>query len=515
MVDDLEPELESRLEVRQLTAEDYEAVAALQRAVFPDIGAWRKEHFLAQLRRFPEGQICVELDGEVVATSSALRLTWADWDEDHDFDEVVHGGDIATHEPDGDTLYGTDMVVHPRFRGLRMARRLYEARKAYMSAHRVRRMVIAGRIPGLSRHPELSAAEYVKEVLAKHLVDPTLTVQLGMGFTVLRVMDGYLKEDHESRGAAVLMEWINPEWFPAHRAQRQHARVAAVQYRMRTIESFEDFAQQCEYYADLASDYRCDFLCYPELLTNQLICLVAPTRPAKRVRALNDFTDQYLALFRHLAIKHNVNIIGGTHLLVEEGRLYNVAFLFHRDGRVDRQEKLHITPAEARWWGVTPGDALQVFDTDAGRIAINICYDVEFPELARVAKAKGAQILFVPYNTDLRTGHVRVRTCAQARAIENHLYVVVSGMCGGLPGEEWSEIHFARSAVLTPSDIAFPRDGVAAEANDNIETLVVHDLDYARIRRVQRQGEVRPWMDRRTDLYKLGWHGEDGPMDLE
>ncbi len=510
-----EPELESRLSLRPLTPADYEQVAAMHKAVFPEIGAWTRADFLKQLERFPEGQLCVELDGALVATSSSLRLTWADWDEDHTFDEVTHNGDIRTHEPDGDTLYGTDMVVDPGARGLRMARRLYEARKAYMASHNVRRMVIAGRIPGLHLHPELTAQAYVTEVLAKHLVDPTLTVQLGMGFTVLRVISNYLDTDRESRGAAVLMEWINPFWVPINSKRPRQARVAAVQYRMRAIDRFEDFAAQCEYYADLASDYRCDFLLYPELLTNQLITLVDPVRPALRVRALDQFTDRYIQLFQNLAIKHNVNIIGGTHLLIENDRLYNVAFLFHRDGRVDRQEKLHITPAEARWWGVTPGDGLRVFDTDAGRIAINICYDVEFPELARVAKSKGAQILFVPYNTDLRTGHVRVRTCAHARAIENHMYVVISGMCGGLPGIDWSEIHFARSAVLTPSDIAFPRDGVAAEANDNIETLVVHDLDFARIRRVQRQGEVRPWIDRRTDLYQIHWAGEDDPQVIK
>src|SRR5690606_3802559 len=117
--------------------------------------------------------------------------------------------------------------------------------------------------------------------------------------------------------------------------------------------------------------------------------------------------------------------------------------------------------------------------------------------------------LFVPYNTDLRSGHIRVRTCAHARCIENNVYVVLSGMSGGLPAEDWAEIHYARSAILTPSDIPFPRDGIGAESLDGLEALVVHDLDYTLLRRMQRQGTVRTWIDRRHDLYRVTWREGD------
>jgi hypothetical protein len=89
--------------------------------------------------------------------------------------------------------------------------------------------------------------------------------------------------------------------------------------------------------------------------------------------------------------------------------------LHYRDGRVEEQHKLHITPAEARWWGVSPGHELNVFDTDCGKIGILICYDVEFPELARICADQNMHILFVPFLTDTQSAYMRVRICAKAR----------------------------------------------------------------------------------------------------
>ena len=503
-------ERDGRLKLRPLTPADYEQVAQLQRECFPYVAPWRREAFLAQLTRFAPGQVGVELDGALVATSSAMIVTGEDWQQPHTFDEVVDGGLITLHEPEGDTLYGIDLAVSPRHRGMRLARRLYEHRKALMQRLNLRRMFIAGRLPGLSDHPEMAPEEYVRRVVSKQLVDATLTPQLAQGFLIRRVLRDYLPSDVQSCGHAVLMEWINPEWLPLGSDRVSQARVGAVQYRMRPVTSFEEFEEQCTYFAELGADFRCDFLLYPELLTNQLIPLVPVDRPAQRARSLDQFTARYVELFSRLAMRCNVNIIGGTHLVVEDDQLYNVAYLFHRDGRVDKQYKLHITPAEARWWGVCPGPRVEVFDTDCGKIAILICYDSEFPELGRIARAQGAQVFFVPYNTDVRAGHVRVRTCSMARAIENHVYVVLSGMCGNLPSTDWAEIHYARSAILTPSDLSFPPDGIGAEAGDNVETLLVYDLDFARLRKMQRQGSVRPWVDRRHDLYTLRYRdGQD------
>jgi predicted amidohydrolase/ribosomal protein S18 acetylase RimI-like enzyme len=507
-------EREPRLVVRPMRMDDYPAVAELQRRCFPDMQPWTEAMFESQLAVFPEGQIGVELDGLLVACSSSLIVDTDDLDEQHSFEQACDHGFLGNHDPDGDALYGIDIAVDPNARGKRIARRLYDARKQLCRDRRLRRFIIAGRMPRYHKHHgTLTPEAYVASVLAKQHRDPVITTQLANGFAVRAVLRDYLPSDRESMGHAVLMEWLNPDHVPLGRRRRGGAgkvRVAAVQYQMRPVRAWEEFAQQCEFFIDTAGEYRADFVLFPELLTNQLLALVPETRPGLSARRLDEFTERYLAFFSKMAIDYNVNIIGGSHLVVESDRLYNIAFLFHRDGRIDRQYKLHITPAEARWWGVSPGDRLNVFETDRGRIAILICYDAEFPELARIAAARGAQVLFIPYNTDLRQGHLRVRYCAHARCIENHVYAVLAGAVGNLPQVEGADIHYAQACILTPSDISFARDAIEAEATPNTEAMLIHDIDLDVLRRTRRTGTVRTWLDRRKDLYAVHYRDPDG-----
>ncbi len=200
-------------------------------------------------------------------------------------------------------------------------------------------------------------------------------------------------------------------------------------------------------------------------------------------------------------MKYDVNIIGGSHLTVEQDKLFNVASLFRRDGTVEKQYKLHITPSELRWWGVSAGDEVRVFDTDRGKIAILIGDDVSFPELARIAAGKGALMLFVPFNTDIRSGYMRIRSCAAARCIENGMYAVMAGPIGNLPFVQGADIHYGEACILTPCDVQFARDGVAEVATPNVETMVLNELDIEALRRNRLTGSVRTWMDRRSDLY--------------
>lgn len=501
-----------RLVIRQLTIADLVDVQYLQQRAYLGLDPWTETQLRSQIKRFAEGQLCIELDGKVVAASSSLLIDMDGLDDAHTFEEISGGGTIDNHDPTGDMLYGIDIAVDPDFRGLKLARRLYDARKELAQRMNLRGIVFGGRMPGYQKHAsKMSAAEYVAKVLRKELRDPVITAQRANGFIVSGLVAGYLPNDKESAGYAVTMRWANPAWIPpvADRRHTRSIRVASVQYQMRSIHSFSEFATQCEFFIDTASDYRCDFVLFPELLTNQLLALVPAERPGDSARKLHQFTDEYVAFFHHAAMRYNVNVIAGTHLTVEDDVLYNIAYLFHRDGRVDKQYKIHITPAEARWWGVSAGNEVRVFETDRGRVAIAICYDVEFPELGRYVKAKGAELLFLPYNTDIRSGHLRVRSCAAARAIENHMYVVTAGATGNLPQVEGADIHYAQSAILTPSDIPFARDGIAAEATPNTEAMLVHDLDLATLRRMESTGTVRAWLDRRKDLYSVRWRNTD------
>lgn len=498
---------EKSLELRNLTYEDYDAVCQLQLKCFPGMKTWTKEQFESQISIFQEGQICIVYQGKIVASSSSLILDFALYSDWHTWKEIADDGFIRNHNPNGNTLYGIEIMVDPEFRGLKLARRIYDARKQLARKYNLMRIILGGRIPGYSQHAnEMSAKEYVEKVTNKILYDPVLTTQVSNGFVVKRIIPDYLTADQESKGYATFLEWTNLDYLPDTSkvfVAKQSVRVCAVQYQMRLINSFKEFAKQCEYFVDVASDYKCDFILFPEIFTTQLLSFLPNLRPALAMRQLSEFTPKYLELFNQLSLKYNINIIGGSHFTIEDDVLYNIAYLFRRNGTIEKQYKLHITPNEKRWWGVKPGNELKVFDTDKGKISIQICYDIEFPELSRIAVEKGAEIIFVPFCTDERYAYLRVRYCAQARCIENHAYLVIAGSVGNLPQVENLDIHYAQSAIFTPADIPFSRDAIQSEATPNVETVIIDDVDLELLKKHKQSGSVLNWRDRRTDLYDI------------
>lgn len=353
----------------------------------------------------------------------------------------------------------------------------------------------------------MSPREYVEQVIHHKIYDPVLSFQLMNGFTLMRINPGYLPDDLASNKYATLMEWNNVDYV---RRSKRHfktsfpVRICVVQYMMKQINSFEEFATQVEYYTDVAYDAKADFCVFPEIFTTQLMSFLDEQIPSKAIQRLTEYTEEYIELFTGLAVKYNVNIIGGSHFVEEDdGDIFNIAYLFRRDGTIEKQYKVHITPNERKWWGISPGNDVEVFDTDCGKIAIQICYDIEFPELARIATDKGANIIFTPFCTEDRQGYLRVRYCSQARAVENQIYTVIAGTVGNLPETENMDIQYAQSAIFAPSDFEFARDGIVGECNPNIEMVVIGDVDLEILRRQRQSGTVRQLKDRRHDVYNI------------
>jgi predicted amidohydrolase/mannitol/fructose-specific phosphotransferase system IIA component (Ntr-type)/GNAT superfamily N-acetyltransferase len=497
---------ERQTRVRTLRPEDWPSIDALQKRCFPGMEVTTKEQFLSQLDHFPAGQLGVEHQGQLVATASSLILdfelykAWSDWEE------IADGGFIRNHREGGTTLYGIELMVDPDLRGKGLARRLYDARKALARERNLMRIVVAGRMPGFAALAgSMSPRQYVEKVLSGELSDPVLSVQLANGFVLKRIIPGYIA-DPQSGGFAAFLEWTNLDYQPDPARRYVPAapvRVCVVQWQLQPVRSFDDFAERMAHHAAVASEYRCDFLLFPELFTSELLSLLPGKTGAQAIRALDQFTPRFLELGIQLAVRHDVNIIGGSHLTIEDGDLYNIAYLFRRDGTLGKQYKLHVTPSERVNWGVRPGERLEVLETDRGKICIQICYDVEFPELSRIAVEAGARILFVPFCTDERYAYLRVRYCAQARAVENQVYVAMAGLVGHLPRTSELGLQYAQSAIVTPSDIPFVRDAVAGEATPNIETVIFEDLDLELLRQQRQSGTVLNWTDRRRDLYQL------------
>lgn len=298
--------------------------------------------------------------------------------------------------------------------------------------------------------------------------------------------------------------------------QLERLRVSALQYFIRPVTDLTQFQEQVEALVDTAADYRCQLVVFPEYFTVQLLTLGDIHRPIQeQLRFLADYEPQFVELMRDLAMKHSIHIVGGTLPVVEPGadRLYNECKVFGPSGTVGTQRKLHMTRFENEEWMVSPGSGLRLFDAPFGRFAVAVCYDVEFPEIARAAALSGADLLVVPSCTDDRQGFLRVRYCAQARAIENQIYVSIAGCAGNLPSVENADIHYSQCGIFTPSDVGFARDAIAAESTPNIETVLTHDVDIELLQRNRHNGTVRPWADRRTDLYRIQWLGEDDTKD--
>ena len=285
-------------------------------------------------------------------------------------------------------------------------------------------------------------------------------------------------------------------------------RVATVQYQQRRVKSFDEFVSFVKYFVDVVADYRSDFVVFPELFTLQLMSMEdQELSPTEAIEALTKYTERFKAALRDMALRYNINIVGGSHpTRGADGRVLNISYLFHRDGRISEQAKIHPTPNEAYWWNIEGGSKLDAIETDCGPVGILICYDSEFPELARHLIDQGVRVLFVPFCTDERQSYLRVRYCCQARAVENQCYVVMSGNCGNLPGVANMDIQYAQSCILPPCDLVFARDGIAADTTPNVETVAFADLRLETLNVSRNSGTVQNLKDRRHDLYTLYWH---------
>ncbi len=250
---------------------------------------------------------------------------------------------------------------------------------------------------------------------------------------------------------APTQDYVNP---------KTTVRVGLVQWQMRTYKTLDDLFEQVEFFVDAVSDYKSDFVLFPEYFNAPLMAKFNNEGESQAIRGLAAYTEEIKERFVKLAISYNINIITGSMPLIkEDGLLYNVGFLCRRDGSYEMYEKIHVTPDEIKSWGLSGGKSIQTFDTDCAKIGVLICYDVEFPELSRIMADQGMQILFVPFLTDTQNAYSRVKVCAHARAIENECFVVIAGSVGNLPRVHNMDIQYAQSGVFTPCDFAFPTDG--------------------------------------------------------
>ncbi|MCB0463330.1 MAG: bifunctional GNAT family N-acetyltransferase/carbon-nitrogen hydrolase family protein [Flavobacteriaceae bacterium] len=506
----MKPQDIENIELQYLTLDDYQELkGAMQQAykTMPNL-YWREHQIKTLIEKFPEGQVVIKINNQIAGCALSIIVDYDEFDDIHTYEDITGNYTFNTHDADkGDALYGIDVFIKPEFRGLRLGRRLYDYRKELCEKLNLRGIAFGGRIPNYHKYSnDMTPKEYIDKVRRKEIHDPVLNFQISNDFHPVRILKGYLEGDNASGEYAVLLEWDNIYYEkPTKKAatKKKIVRLGLVQWQMRLYKDFEELMQQAEYFIDAVSGYRSDFALFPEFFNAPLMAENNHLSEPEAIRELAKYTDAIVQKFSEFAITYNINIITGSMPEIKDDLLYNAGYLCKRDGSIERYEKLHVTPDEAKVWGMQGGNQLKAFDTDCGKIGILICYDSEFPELSRILADEGMDILFIPFLTDTQNGYSRVRHCAQARAIENECYVAIAGSVGNLPKVHNMDIQFAQSMVFTPCDFAFPANGIKAEATTNTEMILIADLDIDLLRELNQFGSVRNLRDRRKDLFEL------------
>lgn len=269
-------------------------------------------------------------------------------------------------------------------------------------------------------------------------------------------------------------------------------RVAAAQYPLDRFDDVEGYEVKITDWVSRAAGDGAQLLVFPEYGSIELTALAPdPGDLSGAIADLHRRISEIDALHQMLSRRHGVHILASSAPVQGgDGLFRNVARLFAPCGKVGRQEKIVMTRFERESWGISGGGPINVFRTTLGTIGVSICYDVEFPMIARAQAEAGAEIILAPSATDSLHGYWRVRHGAQARALENQCYVVQAPTVGDSPWTPAMDANRGAAGVFAPPDLPFPEDGVVALGRMDAATWIHADLDLDAVAALRRDGSV-------------------------
>lgn len=199
--------------IRNYRESDFDALIDIQQECFPPPFPpelwWSREQLEQHIRLFPEGALCVEIEGQLAGSMTGLVVQHNPGDA-HSWADITDNGFIRTHHPGGNTLYVVDISVRPSMRGLKIGQMLMQAMQQTVIQLNLDRLLGGGRMPGYHRYQETMTPEtYLEKVVNGELTDPVITFLMKSGRTPAGVAHDYLN-DEESANCAALMEWKNP-----------------------------------------------------------------------------------------------------------------------------------------------------------------------------------------------------------------------------------------------------------------------------------------------------------------
>jgi len=277
-------------------------------------------------------------------------------------------------------------------------------------------------------------------------------------------------------------------------------RLACAQYAIDFLGDWSHYVAKIERLVAEAVAQQADLLLFPEYFSMELASLFEPEiygSLTAQLEHLQPLHQPFIELFSGLAQQHGVHILAGTFPLRQtDGSYRNRAWLLRPDGSRDYQDKLQMTRFEREQWLIEGGDEIRLLDTAFGKIGVAICYDSEFPIIARRQVEQGADLILVPSCTDTEAGYNRVRIGCQARALENQCFVAQSPTVGTADWSEAVDINTGRAAIYTPVDYGYPDDGILLQGQSDGACWVVAELDLEALAQVRREGQVfnhRDW----------------------
>jgi len=275
--------------------------------------------------------------------------------------------------------------------------------------------------------------------------------------------------------------------------------VAAAQYGVEFLGSWTTYARKMTRMVGEAAQAGAQILIFPEYASLELASLF----PAdvyqslhKQLDVLQECLPDFVGLHQDLARAYGVYLVAGSFpVQLADGRFRNRAYFCTPDGELHFQDKMIMTRFENEIWYINPGDEIKVFDTHYGPVGITICYDAEFPLIARRQVEMGAKVILAPSCTDTLAGYNRVRIGCRARALENQCYVVMSPVVGTIDWSPALDFNIGAAGIYTPVDVGFPGDGILAAGELNQPQWVIAELDLDKIDQVRVAGQVLNYQD--------------------
>ncbi len=291
-------------------------------------------------------------------------------------------------------------------------------------------------------------------------------------------------------------------------SHRQTLKVASAQYPIDQPATLDAWRDKIARWVSDGAETGAEVLVFPEYAAIEQAAALGEKVYGNldaTLQAVAELEGERVALHQELAAKHRVHILVGSGPVRKgDGRYVNAAQLVTPKGSIGVQEKLIMTPFETDW-GISAGTQARVFDTVLGLIGINICYDSEFPLLARAMAEAGAELLLVPSCTERVSGYHRVRTGSRARALENQIAAVVSPTVGDALWSPAVDRNIGAAGIYVPSEQTVSDTGILAQGTLDASEWVTADVDLARLRHLRSSGEMRNYID---------WPNQPGAVKL-